>query len=88
MEFYSSSLLFSVEPVHSGTSTNSVLYIPVGPDCPINRLYVERAKFLFRRGLGPPDFGGSPENEFEYEDRAGWEDLTEEARRMLGGADT
>ena len=75
---------FSVEPVHNGKATNTVLYIPVGPDCPINRLYVERMKFQFLSGLSPPDFEGKPENEKCFKGRASFLDLSSEGMKMMG----
>jgi len=59
-------LLHCVESAHLGREPNVVIYIPCGPDCPVNRLYVERSRMLFRRGLGPPDFNGKPDNELHF----------------------
>ena len=73
-----------MEPVHSGTKTNTVLYMPVGPDCPVNRMYSERMRFLFKNGFGPPDFNSKPENERYFVGRATEDDLTEEAKIMFG----
>jgi len=77
-------LVHSVEPIHNGKTTNTVLYIPVGPDCPINRLYVERMKYQFLSGLSPPDFNQKPENERYFENRAGISDLSPEGKKMMG----
>ena len=60
------------------------MYNPIGPECPINRLYVERTRQLFKKGQGPPDFTGKPDNELHYNGRATWEDITEEGKIMLG----
>ncbi len=73
-----------MERCHKGSSTNTVLYIPVGPECPLNRLYVQRARNLFKKGLGPPDFSLKPENELHYVGRATWDDLSQEAKAMFG----
>ena len=75
---------FRVEPVHNGKTTNTVLYIPVGPDCPINRLYVERMKFQFLSGLSPPDFNQNPESEKYFKNRAGISDLSVDGKKMMG----
>lgn len=77
-------LIHSVEAMHNGRTTNTVLYIPVGPDCPINRLYVERMKFHFLSGLSPPDFNLKPENERYFKNRATILDLSPEGKRMMG----
>ena len=77
-------LVYSVEDRHNGKETNSVLYIPVGPDCPLNRLYVERMRFRFSSGLAPPDFEKKPENEKEFTNRASSSDLSREGKIMMG----
>ena len=61
-----------------------MLYIPVGPDCPVNRLYVERMKFRFLSGLAPPDFETNPENEKVFKGRAGLPELSTKGRKMMG----
>ena len=73
-----------MEPAHNGKETNTVLYIPVGPDCPINRLYVERMRFQFLSGFSPPDFESKPENEKEFTDRATFSDLSTDGQTMMG----
>jgi len=75
-------LIHSVEEYHSGEETNTVLYIPTGPDCPINRSYVERTKACFTSGKCPPDFGSSRES--DYQSRAKIEDLSDAAKVMMG----
>ena len=75
---------FSVESGHLGKNPNAVMYVPVGPECPLNRLYVERSRWLFRKGLAPQDFQREPEKEVNFEGRATWKDLNEEAKRQLG----
>ena len=77
-------LVYSVEDRHNGKETNSVLYIPVGPDCPLNRLYIERMLFRFLSGLAPPDFEKKPEIEKKYINRARLSDLSREGRKMMG----
>ena len=80
-------MVYSVESVHNGNETNSVLYIPVGPDCPVNRLYVERMKFRFLSGLAPPDFEAKPENEKTFIGRASLSELSSKGKIMMGFAE-
>ena len=75
---------FRVESKNCSANTNSVMYIPVGPDCPMNRMYVERMRFLFKSGQGPDDFKNKPDNEYNYSGKAKWEELSYEARVMMG----
>jgi len=79
-------LVHAVESKHEGKQTNSVLYIPVGPECPINRLYVERAKWCFKFGDSPPDFhtNAKANSERDFVGRATFKDLNEDAKRMMG----
>ena len=70
--------------MHQGSTTNTVLYIPVGPKCPINDLYCARMRFLFEQGLGPPDFNKKPDNELHYKSRASKEDLSQDGLKMFG----
>ena len=74
----------SVESSHDGKTTNSVLYIPTGPDCPVNQLYAARMRIRFLSGLGPPDFNGMPENEKSFTDRADYDHLSADGRMMMG----
>ena len=76
---------FRVEEFHSGTETNTVLYIPVGPDCPNNRAYIEKAKKCFLDGEFPPDFKmPTKQDERNFQDRATLDDLNEDAKVMMG----
>ena len=76
---------FSVEDFHHGEETNTVLYIPAGPDCAINRSYIEKAKECFLDGKRPPDFDRNCKaSEEEFKDRATLEDLNDAARIMMG----
>ena len=76
---------FSVEEKHDGKDANSVLYIPVGPDCPLNRAYLEKAKENFLAGENPPDFQSSLGSlEKDFRGRATIEDLNENAKKMMG----
>ena len=76
---------FRVEELHSGDETNTVFYIPVGPDCPSNRAYLEIAKKCFLDGKCPPDFGMSNvQCESDFQDRATLDDLNDEAKVMMG----
>lgn len=75
---------FSVEPKHEGREVNAVMYIPVGPDCPLNRVYVERMRFLFKKGLSPPDFTNLPEKEVNFKDRATLAALPKAASDLMG----
>ena len=76
---------FRVEEFHSGTETNTVLYIPVGPDCPNNRAYIEKAKKCFLDGEFPPDFKmPTKQDERNFQDRATLDDLNEDAKIMMG----
>jgi len=77
-------LIHSVEEVHQGENTNTVLYIPVGPDCPSNRSYVEKAKACFLNGEVPPDFQNLANCETDFEDRATVEELNDVAKVMMG----
>ena len=78
-------IFFSVEEQHDGKETNSVLYIPVGPDCPLNRGYLEKAKENFLAGENPPDFQSSCGSlEKDFRGRATLEDLNEIAKEMMG----
>ena len=43
-------LIHSVENKHQGSKANSVLYIPVAPDCPINRIYQRKMRHSFILG--------------------------------------
>ena len=78
--------LFRVEDEHFGQDVNTVMYIPAGPECPLNRLYVERAKNCFENGLSPPDFhmNRKANMEKDFKDRATVEDLNEDALVMMG----
>jgi len=77
--------IHSVEELHSGKETNTVLYIPVGPDCPSNRDYLEKAKQCFLDGKCPPDFGMSNvQCESDFQDRATLDDLNDDAKVMMG----
>ena len=49
-------LFDSVEPVHGGTENNTVVYVPAGPDCPLNRSYLRNMRPRFESGTRPPDF--------------------------------
>ena len=44
-----------MEKVHNGKKDNAVVYIPAGPDCTLNRAYLEKMKESFGRGTTPPD---------------------------------
>ena len=71
--------------LHSGKETNTVLYIPVGPDCPSNRAYLEKAKKCFLDGKCAPDFGMSNvQCESDFQDRATLDDLNNDAKVMMG----
>ena len=69
-----------------GKDINTVMYIPAGPECPLNRLYVERAKHCFLNGLTPPDFhmNRKANMEKDFIDRATVEDLNDDALIMMG----
>ena len=45
-----------MESMNSSPDYNSVLYIPAGPDCPINRNYARRLRHSLITGDTPPDF--------------------------------
>ena len=74
----------SVEEYHSGTEPSVVLYIPVGPDCLLNRLYAARMRTNFLLGLSPPDFASAPRNEIDFKDRANLKNLGDDAKKMMG----
>ena len=44
----------SVESEHRGIDHNSVFYIPTGPDCSINKIYLRRMRHAFMLGQTPP----------------------------------
>ena len=73
-----------MEIEHNGSKTNSVLYISAGPDCPVNRLYVERMRFRFLSGLAPPDFEAKPENEKSFTGRSSYSELSAAGKVMMG----
>ena len=76
---------FRVEEFHSGTETNTVLYIPVGPDCPNNKAYIKNAKKCFLDGKHPPDFEmPTRQDESDFQDRATLDDLNDDAKVMMG----
>ena len=76
-------LVHAVESHHGGLHPNSVVYIPAGPDCRINRLYSRRMRHSFALGTTPPDF---PMNDFEvdFKDRATIDDLSTLGLQMVG----
>ena len=76
-------LVHSVETEHVGNEANSLMNIPVAPDCPINRVYLRKLRHSFVLGKTPPDF---TENDFEvsYDDRARINDLTNIGRKLMG----
>ena len=76
---------FRVEELHSGDETNTVLYIPVGPDCPNNKAYIKNAKKCFLDGKHPPDFEmPTKQDESDFQDRATLDDLNDNAKVMMG----
>ena len=52
--FFISQKIHSVESEHKGTDHNSVFYIPAGPDCNINQVYLRRMRHSFVLGHTPP----------------------------------
>ena len=57
----------------------------MGPDCPLNRGYLEKAKEKFLAGEIPPDFQSSCGSlEKDFRGRATLEDLNEIAKEMMG----
>ena len=72
-----------MESQHTGKEHSTVLYIPAGPDCRINRDYLRRMRHTFLEGKSPPDF---PPNDYEvdYRDRATMADVTREGRKAMG----
>ena len=82
-------LVHAVEPSHDGTKTNTVMYIPTGPDCPLNRMYIEKAKLCFQSGSIPPDFDDSNlpsrgKDQKKFKGSATLEDLDANAKSMMG----
>ena len=72
----------AVEEFHNGDEEGIVFYIPSGPDCPINRKYLEKLRESFFHGKTPPDFGD--ENlETKFENRARPEDLTSIGKKIM-----
>ena len=76
-----------MEEIHQGKETNTVLYIPVGPDCLINRRYIEKAKGCFLNGKCAPDFECYCDCESDFQDRATMDDLNDIAKIMMGFTD-
>ena len=76
-------LIHGVENEHQGEEANSVFYIPVAPDCPINRIYLRKMRHSFILGKTPPDF---PENNYEvdFKDRARLGDVSNLGRKSMG----
>ena len=44
-----------MEKVHNGRENNTVVYIPAGPDCAMNRAYSDKMRKRFEEGITPPD---------------------------------
>ena len=44
-----------MEKVHNGRENNTVVYIPAGPDCAMNRAYSDKMRKRFELGATPPD---------------------------------
>ena len=44
-----------MEKVHNGSKNNTVVYIPAGPDCALNRAYSDKMRKRFELGATPPD---------------------------------
>ena len=87
--FWHGDLVHAVEPSHDGTKTNTVMYIPAGPDCPLNRMYIEKAKLCFQSGSIPPDFDDSnlpsrSKDQKKFKGSATLEDLDANAKSMMG----
>jgi len=87
--FWHGDLVHAVEPSHDGTKTNTVMYIPAGPDCPLNRMYIEKAKLCFQSGSIPPDFDDSNlpsrgKDQKKFKGSATLEDLDANAKSMMG----
>jgi hypothetical protein len=63
-----------------------VLYISVGPSCPLNRLYIERLKHSLQNGKQPLDFQriAKAVEEHVWVGRSGITDLSEEGMKMMG----
>ena len=77
----------SVEPVHKGGGNNVVVYIPAGPDCPLNRAYLRQMRPRFESGTRPPDFewyGLTESEEQSFVGRASALDLSDEGKRTMG----
>ena len=76
-------LIHSVENKHEGSESNSVFYIPVAPDCPLNRIYLRKMRHSFVLGKTPPDFF---ENDYEVglDDRAKMTDISYLGRKAMG----
>jgi hypothetical protein len=68
--------IHAVDPVHSGTTDSSVLYIPTCPLTHSNASYLARQRDTFIKGTLSPDFGGG-EGESKFVGRMGVNDLGE-----------
>ena len=66
--------------IYGGSTQNSVLYIPIGPDCPINRHYLRKIRHAFVLGTTPPvsnDILVIEDYEVDFKNRATLEDLSD-----------
>lgn len=76
-------LVHAVEEWNSSASVNSVLYIPAGPDCPLNREYLRRLRLSLAGRQSPPDFPSS-DREKEYTGRVTIQSLDQAGLEMMG----
>ena len=56
-------ILHSFQMENSGRESVTVVYLGLGPDCPLNRHYQRRLQHSLLQGTSPPDF--SPQEESE-----------------------
>ena len=76
-------LVHAVEEWNSSAQVNSVLYIPAGPDCSMNKVYLRRLRHALIAKQSPPDFPAS-DREKDYVGRATLSDLSKAGLDMMG----
>ena len=62
---------------------NTMLYVPTGPDCEINRQYQRRLRHSFITRESPPNFE-KKDNEVNFKNSVTFDDLSETAKLLMG----
>merc|ERR1711982_53037 len=83
--------MISVPKIYPGDCVfwHGDLVDPAGPDCPLNRMYIEKAKLCFQSGSIPPDFDDSNlpsrgKDQKKFKGSATLEDSDANAKSMMG----